>query len=867
MALAPGTKLGPYRIDAQLGAGGMGEVYRARDSQLGRDVAIKVLANLMSDPDRLRRFEQEARAAAALNHPNILAVYQLGTHEGAPYLVSELLEGQTLREVIRRGRISARKAIDYAVQITRGLAAAHEKGIVHRDLKPENLFVTCDERVKILDFGLAKLSKLREDSQPGASTLTEATEPGTVMGTVGYMSPEQVRGKPTDARSDIFSFGTILYEMLSGQRAFQKDSSAETMAAILNEDPPGLSGENRNILPAIERVVHHCLEKNPVERFQSARDLAFDLETLSGVSTASITATVKAKSWPRKWPVPLVASAALILLAIGAVGERVGEKRSASDRLQKFQPLTFRRGLLYSARFAPDGKTIIYSASWDGEAPQLYSTQPDSPESRTLNMTNSILFAVSPSTELAISNGCSWLFGGECYGTLARVPVSGGSPREVLDSVNSADWSPDGGKLAVVRQVGGKFRVEFPVGRVLYENADGWLRSIRVSPSGHEVAFVEHPERGEDPGTVVVLDSNGSLKTRSESRFSIEGLSWSPRGDEVWYGGAAPYQNWANEVHAISLSGKDRVVLRLPGVLRLHDVSREGRLLISKEDWRGAMLFQGPGDKKERDLSWLDYPIISDLSPDGTRVAFDEEGEATNGFANLAYMRGTNGAPAIKLGIGERPAFSPDQEWVVAVNASSNGGRLTLLPTGVGEARDFNPYTIRRVTLPSWTPDGKQIVFAGNDGQGWRIYAQDLLGGAPRPITPLVLIEPEKFEGNLVSPDGKYLYARDLDGKLRLYPLVGGTPRAIPGMTGDEAWLNWSNDGQSAYVFAWGRIPVQVARIDLSTGRRQPVTKFAPIDPAGLTGFVAARITPDGKSYAYTYERLLSELYLVDGTR
>jgi len=289
VTLTSGTKLGEYEVKSLLGSGGMGEVYRARDSRLGRDVAIKVLpSSLSADSDRLRRFEQEARAAAALNHPNILAVFQMGTYEGAPYLVSELLEGETLREQIKRGRLSMRKAIDCGVQIARGLAAAHEKGIVHRDLKPENLFVTKDGRVKILDFGLAKLTQPQSSSEHSALTLTEGTEAGVVMGTVGYMSPEQVRGEAADHRADIFAFGAILYEMLAGKRAFQKPTSPETMSAILNEDPPGISQVAANIPPGLQRVVHRCLEKNPEQRFQSASDLAFALDALSE-STSSAT--------------------------------------------------------------------------------------------------------------------------------------------------------------------------------------------------------------------------------------------------------------------------------------------------------------------------------------------------------------------------------------------------------------------------------------------------------------------------------------------------------------------------------------------------------------------------------------------------
>src|SRR3989449_9431593 len=290
MTLTPNTRLGPYEIRAQIGEGGMGEVYRARDTKLGRDVAIKVLpAAFSADAERLRRFEQEAQAAGALNHPNILVIFHIGTHGGAPYIVSELLEGETLRDRMAGAALPQRKALDYALQIARGLAAAHEKGIVHRDLKPDNVFITSNGRVKILDFGLAKLTGPPDgaESQTEVPTRKVNTDPGTVMGTVGYMSPEQLKGQRVDHRSDIFSFGAVLYEMLSGKRAFRGDSMAETMSAILREDPPDLSETNKTVSPALERVVRHCLEKNPAERFHSARDLAFAIESLSGSATIS----------------------------------------------------------------------------------------------------------------------------------------------------------------------------------------------------------------------------------------------------------------------------------------------------------------------------------------------------------------------------------------------------------------------------------------------------------------------------------------------------------------------------------------------------------------------------------------------------
>ena len=408
MNLTSGTKLGPYEIVSLLGAGGMGEVYRARDSRLRRDVAIKVLPQALSlDADRMRRFEQEALATAALNHPNILAVFDIGTSEGSPYVVSELLEGETLRDRLRSGALATRKALDHAMQIAHGLAAAHEKGIIHRDLKPDNLFVTKDGRVKILDFGLAKLTQADPGSNTSMATVTHGgTEAGVVMGTAGYMSPEQVRGMALDPRSDIFSFGAILYEMLSGKRAFHGDTPADTMSAILKEDPPELNETNRNVSPALERIVQHCLEKNPESRFHSASDIAFDLEHLSGLSgSAARLATAGSgigmgKVQPSRRL--LLALAAGLVLACGVYGLGWWTGKASGHAPQaEYQQITFRTGSIGNARFTPDG-SMVYSASWEGGETQLYMSRTDDPGSRELGIKDAELLSISKSGEMAI---------------------------------------------------------------------------------------------------------------------------------------------------------------------------------------------------------------------------------------------------------------------------------------------------------------------------------------------------------------------------------------------------------------------------------------------------------------------------------
>jgi len=870
MALPSGTKLGPYEIVAPIGAGGMGEVYRAKDMRLGRDVAIKVLPEgFARDADRLRRFEQEARAVAALNHPNILAIHDIGEFNGAPFLVSELLEGHSLREDLNSGALPTRRAVEDASQIAQGLAAAHDKGIVHRDLKPENVFVTQDGRLKILDFGLAKLAKLQAAADENATldATPQDTSPGVVLGTVGYMSPEQVRGEAADARSDIFALGTILYEMLSGQRAFRRDTSAETMTAILKEDPPEISTASKPIAPAVERIVRRCLEKKPQQRFQSARDLAFNLEGLSGNSattgaTASARETVTERQ-PRKWLVPIAAG--LLLLIVGAAGGWLLLRGAGSASPPSYHQLTFERGLIYAARFASDGRSIYYSASWNGQPVQLYSTVPDSPESRPLNLINSTLFAASAS-ELAISLGCEDRYIGNCQGTLATVPVSGGSPREIAQDTLSADWTADGSEMAVIRQVAGKYRVEFPRGKVIYESVRS-LGYVRISPRANTIAFAEFVSVDGDAGLVVALDRNGKELIRSPVFISVEGVAWPPSGEEVWCA-ATQNEGWADAIHALPLKGKERIVLRLPGMLRLHDVSHDGRILISRESWRSGLQFRGPVDTKERDLSWLDYAQLRDLSLDGRQFAFDDWGSAA-GAEGLAYLRKTDGSPAVKLGAWSSPVLSPDGTRVLASEAATvgRGIHLAVLPTGVGETQTLNSNGIRQIAQKGWMPDGKTIYFASDDGNGWRMYVQDLVSGAPRAVTPLISVEPAHFESHMVSPDGKFAFARDLSGKGQLYPLAGGEPQSLPGWLPKDIWITWSADGRSAYVFHDEKTSAPVYRLDVASGKRELVTTLAPTDLAGVTAIQNVRFTPDGKSYAYSFSRELSDLFLVENVR
>ena len=861
MSLSSGSRLGPYEVLSPLGAGGMGEVYRAKDPRLGRDVAIKVLpASFSTDADRLRRFEQEARAAGLLNHPNITAVYDIGTHDGAPYVVSELLEGENLRAALAGGRPSMRRAVDWATQIAQGLAAAHDKGIIHRDLKPENVFVASDGRVKILDFGLAKLMHPEAEAageRTNLPTATAGTEPGVVLGTMGYMAPEQVRGKPADARSDIFSFGAILYEMLSGKRAFQGDSAADTMSAILREDPPDVSVTNQNVPPGLERVLRHCLEKSPAQRFQSARDLAFDLESLSGVSAPRAT-TAAIVSPIRPGRVLLLAVAGAVAAA-ALVGAYVAGKRAGFVPPPSFSQLTFRRGQIYSARFASDGQTILYSASWEGKPIEIFASRFESPESRPFGVTGADLLGISTTGEMALSlhNRPTGAF--SRMGTLSRVSVAGGAaPREIEESVQWADWSPDGKDLAIVRDLGGKQRLEYPIGKPLYETA-GWISHPRVSPDGGEVAFADHPIGGDDGGTVSIVDRSGKKNTVSETFASLQGVAWRPDGREVWFSAATIGFNRA--LHAVTHSGRHRILARGTGGLVLQDVAKDGRVLVTQEKSRQEALVRIDDEPKERDLSWLDWTLAMDLSADGRTVLFDESGEG-GGKGYSVYVRKTDGSPAIRLGEGSAQSLSPDGRWVLAIADSTSNPRLVAYPTGAGQPKTF-PTDGLTVQEAAWLPDGKTILFNANEeGRGVRIYLRAFDGGKPRAVTP------EGYRGfqRAVSRDGKSVIARGPDRRFYLYTLAGGEPVAVPALAAEgETPGGWALDGR-LYVIARG-VPSRVLLLDLATGKRELWREFLPADSAGVSPFGGIRMTPDGKSYAYSFLRVLSELFVVQGIR
>ena len=809
MALTNGTKLGPYEIVSPLGAGGMGEVYRARDTRLGRDVAVKVLpASLASDRELLWRFEQEARAVGTLDHPNILAIHDLGTHEETPYLVTELLEGQTLRDRMSGSTLPLRKAVDIAVQTANGVAAAHAKGTVHRDLKPENLFITADGRVKILDFGLAKLAEPPADA---GETLAR-TQPGSVLGTVGYMSPEQVRGREADSRSDIFSIGAILYEMVTGRRPFTGDSAVETMSAILKEDPPEISTIQKGVPPAVERVIRRCLEKSGEERFQSARDLAFALEAVSDSSSLAAfpVSPEAARVARRRNRLIPVAEAVLLLLAGAAAFWLVQGRSQRRAGPISYREVSFQPQMVFSAAFARDGRAIVYSAAREGNRPELYVIRPESPAPQPLGLRDTNLLSVSSKGDLAVLVHARYLFHRIFSGTLATMPLVGGAPREILEDVRQADWAADGASLAVIRGIGGKDRLEFPAGKLLYETS-GWLSDLRISPGGDRIAFFEHPIRFDDRGSVAMVDLAGKKTTLSSGYSAERGIAWAPDGREVFFTAKDTAQP---HIYGVSLAGERRVALEGAGWLTIHDIARNGEWLLTRDEIRADLLVLAPGERRERNVSWMDFSARPLLSADGRTLVFTEE----NGAIGLNYMSCVQkppGSAVVQLGEGFAYDLSADGKWA-AVIVPSTPQLFKLYPIGPGEPRTLERGNIESYATVQWFADQKRALVCGNEpGHATRCYVQEIAGGPPRKVTP------EGTSDGLPSPDGRFVLIQNSAGEHMLYPLEGGEPRAVKSVAATDRLIRWSPDGHSLFVYGATEVPTRVERVDLASGRRE----------------------------------------------
>ena len=851
VALPAGTRLGSFEIRSILGAGGMGEVYRAYDTRLGRTVAIKILR-----PDKiagLDRFRREARLISRLSHPHICSVYEVGDDNGIAFFAMELLAGQTLAERLDDGAIPVPEALKYGAQICDALADAHRHGIIHRDVKPANVMLT-RQGVKLLDFGLAKLREpLAGDQSDVAGETLQLTDDGAVAGTVSYMSPEQLEGRKLDARCDLFAVGAVLYEMVTGRRAFEGSSRATVTAAILTSHPPPMSTLQPITPPALERVVARCLAKQPDDRWQTASDLAWELNSIAQPPPISASPAY-APEGPRRGRAGVAGG---VLLAAALSSLVVLDRR---DRTQPdYERVTYRRGSVSAARFAPDGQTIVYSAAWEGRSYELFLARTGSVESRPLGLTDGRILSISSTGELAVLLGNQSFAWG--VGTLARVSLAGGAPRELLENVTEADWGPDD-RLAVVRRHDNGMQLEFPLGTPLYEAPSIW--SMRVSPRGDRVAFLT--SQGAWPavtGQLTVVDRSRRTATLARDIVAL-GLAWPPDADEVWFTGARG--DGPPALRAVSLSGKERIVDRVPAPLKLDDIARDGRVLLTKGLNLGGMTCLLPGEPAERQIGWLQGSRVEGMSADGNTILF---GAIEGNWRRGVYVTQPDASSPLRLADGHPESLSPDGKWVLAraPGAPNDWGiEWLIVPTGAGAPRRLPRGGLVQLREGMWLPDSERILFTAIDQErATRAYVQDVDTGQMRPITPAAVYMPERA----ATPDGKSVLV-SIDGRWWLYPIEGGSPRALPAIRGDDGPIQWSVDGQSVYLTdrrSRMRPPIRIDRVDVTSGRRERCTTLMPADPVGIDRLDSLVMTPDGRGYCYSYARRLQELYVAHALR
>lgn len=635
--------------------------------------------------------------------------------------------------------------------------------------------------------------------------------------------------------------------MATGKKAFQRKTGAETLVAIIKEEPEPLAQAAPSAPAPVRWIVERCLGKDPEERYASTKDLARDLKSVRDhlsetSSSGGVVAAAAARPRPRRWLIAaglLAAGIAIGLLARGGFPAR-------PDSPIRFDRLTFSRGTVFSARFAKDGQTIFYGAAWEGGPLQIYSTRADSQQSRPVELPSADVLAVSPAGEMAVSLGRHYTVGFESLGTLARVPLGGGAPREVLDNVADADWSPDGKALAVVHFAEGRYRVEYPIGNVLYRGAV-WLSHVRVSPDGHRIAFLDHPEAGDNLGVVKVVDTNGRvLLTGPADRIS---LAWSPRSDEVWT--STPLQ-------ATSLSGKTRTLWSSSSRLdRIADVGPDGRILILRASSRREIIAVDPSGQP-KNLTWFDWCYPSDLSGVAHSALFDVQSTP----ASRAFVRKIDGSPPVLLAEGKSFAFSPDGKSALAVSRLGMG-RLLLIPIGAGETRVIldSPLSIQ---WASFAPDGRRVVISGIEpGHGPRLYVLDLPSGKPRPISPEGV---PAAPGHAISPDGSRIAAPGREGGIATYPLGAGEISIVPGALPDDVAIRWTKDGRGLYVYR-PALPGRLDVLDVATGARRNWKEVVPPDPAGVIQVEPFIVSEDETTYLYSYRRVLDSLELMTGVR
>jgi hypothetical protein len=861
MLLVPGTRLGSYQILAPLGAGGMGEVYRARDTRLDRDVALKLLPEYFAlDPDRLMRFEREAKTLASLNHPHIAQLYGVEESAGVRALVMELVEGEDLAQRITRGAVPVDEALSIAKQIAEALEAAHEAGIVHRDLKPANIKVRSDGTVKVLDFGLAKGSAAAAPgSAPDAAFSPTFTSPaltqlGVILGTAAYMAPEQAKGQPVDKRADIWAFGLVLYEMLTGMRPFTGEDASEVLAAILRQ-PVDWTPLPAGTPPALRQLLRRCLQRKPKDRLHDIADARIAIDDL----LANVDEPISRSLATRSRGYTLAALVGALALAAGIAAARfIPLLRGTTSSGVTFERLTFRPGHFTNARFAPDGQTMFLAATWDRYDGSLFQIRPKAGE-LGLGIPGADLLSVSAAGELAVllpkvQTGNAYMLAG----TLGVVSASGGTPRELVDNVLGADWAPDGKSLAVLRFSEGKWRIEYPIGTQIYESLSR-LAWIRVSPRDAGVAFFRDDGDG---WSVVVAQRSGAVQVLSSGWSDWWNLAWSREGEEIWFG--ASREGGGASLYAVNRAAHVRPLLSGPGTLEVHDIAPDGAVAMALVQSRQFVVGSDTAGRA-RDVSWLEASIADDLSKDGTQLLMEGISEREQGGSGV-YLRAMDGAPPIRLGSGTPQELSRDGRRALVIRDRS----VISLPTGAG-AEQVRKTEFVRVIGARWMPNGTDVLIEGQQADGRSVL---VVGGFDeRPLRsigrPFVarLYERRNQLLSPLSPDGRYVAIAVDPGKILVVPLDGTEGKTLPGDSPNLLPVQWTADGRGLLVYDPGQLPAKIIEVNLTTGTRVLVCELSPPIATGTRGLSRLVMTPDGKAFAATWSQQDSSLYLVRGLK
>ncbi len=871
MMLSPGESFGAYTILGPVGRGGMGEVYRARDSRLGREVALKILPDeAADDPERIRRFEQEARAASALNHPNIVVIYETG--EATPpgraqpmrFIAMELLDGEPLNALLGGGALPLKRVLQYAGQIADGLARAHESGIVHRDLKPSNIVATRDGNLKILDFGLAKLRPLTaEDKTLEVTTDPTLTSPGTLLGTVGYMAPEQVRGEPATPASDQFALGCILFEMLTGQRPFQRNSAAETLSAIMRDEPPAIEELNPDAPVSIRWIVERCLSKSARDRYASTRDMARDLQKLreTATETSLRSLSIKLRS-PKRRRALRIAAGTLLVAAVAAGGSFLLFQKLRTVPPPTFQRLTFRHGIVWRALFAPNSSSILFTATWEDEPTQAYLTSPESAGlDRKLEAEPLLPMAFSPDgSEALVLLGTFRVPNGLLSGTLARMPALGGKPRRILAEAAWADWSRSGKWLAAVRNSGGERVLEL-------RDADGGnakelfrtrgsISSVRFSPGDDWIAFVHHPDVQASTGQVQIVARDGpSRRALTALLDSCLGLDWNGRTGEVWF---TTTENGQGLLRAVTLSGRQRVLDSFPEQFVLQSIEAGSqRCLFTSASLRGALTVFQKG--APRDMSWLDYTRVTDISPDRKTILFFDRGPTPKTWGS--WIRPIDGGEAMRLGAWEPGRFSPDARRIVGTSQDAAGnGQLVLFPVGAGDSQPL-PTPGLDAAEPSFAgPDA--ILFVGTrEGkpQVWTIRTDGSrlrALGAPDCALP----QPNPSLQAFVCEGGPEF------ATLFVYPMDGGPGRKLfEHPAGKRLWYaRFDSTGGRIFAVASDR---KFYTLDATSGRVLREETLPVPKSLGYAELIDASLDAEGSIVVYSLNVYSGQMYSVSGLK